>query len=126
MSMLITNARLVSPGIDESGAAIEIENGRIRRLYFAGDALPQNAETYDAAGKTVVPGERGAARRFPHIGEPLVRRALRDEKFAAAVQAKGLSELYIPTLFMYKEEIPLFATGKADNVTLKKWVLEQQ
>lgn len=47
------------------------------------------------------------------------------EKFASAVQAKGLSELYIPTRFMFKEEIPLFATGKADNVTLKKWVLEQ-
>ncbi len=56
MSMLITNARLVSPGIDKSNAAIELENGRIRRLYFAGEALPQAAETYDAGGKLVVPG----------------------------------------------------------------------
>jgi len=26
---------------------------------------------------------------------------------------------------MFKEEIPIFATGKADNVSLKKWVLKE-
>ncbi len=65
----------------------------------------------------------------PSKGEQIIfvsnSKEVTKEKFAAAVQAKGLSELYIPTQFMFKEEIPLFATGKADNVTLKKWVLEQ-
>jgi len=36
-----------------------------------------------------------------------------------------LSELYVPSVFMFKEEIPIFATGKADNVSLKKWVLKE-
>ena len=47
------------------------------------------------------------------------------EAFAAKVQEKGMSELYIPSEFMYKEEFPIFATGKADLITLKKWVQEQ-
>ncbi len=48
------------------------------------------------------------------------------QAFAEKVRAEALSELYIPAEFMYKEELPLFATGKADNITLKKWVLEQK
>lgn len=47
-------------------------------------------------------------------------------KFAEKVRSKGLSELYIPVEFMYKDELPLFATGKADNITLKKWVLKEK
>ena len=47
-------------------------------------------------------------------------------KFAEKVRAKGLSELYVPQDFMYKEELPLFATGKADNITLKKWVMKER
>jgi acyl-[acyl-carrier-protein]-phospholipid O-acyltransferase/long-chain-fatty-acid--[acyl-carrier-protein] ligase len=46
--------------------------------------------------------------------------------FAEHVRAKGLSELYIPVDFLYKEELPLLATGKADNVSLKKWVLKEK
>ena len=46
--------------------------------------------------------------------------------FAEKVHAKGLSELYVPQEFLYKEELPLFATGKADNITLKKWVLKEK
>ncbi len=37
----------------------------------------------------------------------------------------GLSELYVPSVLMFREEFPVFATGKADKVSLKKWVLEQ-
>ena len=44
---------------------------------------------------------------------------------AAKVQEKGMSELYIPSEFLYKEELPIFATGKADIPTLKKWVMEE-
>lgn len=68
---------------------------------------------------------------IPHAskGEQIVLVAnshdINREKFAAEVKKAGLSELYIPSRFMYKDTIPLFATGKADNVTLKKWVVEQ-
>ena len=47
------------------------------------------------------------------------------EAFTAKVQEKGMSEMYIPSEFLYKEELPIFATGKADIPTLKKWVMEQ-
>ncbi len=47
------------------------------------------------------------------------------KEFVAFCQQNGLSELYVPSVFLYKEEFPVFATGKADKITLKKWVLEQ-
>ncbi|MBO4294471.1 MAG: AMP-binding protein [Alphaproteobacteria bacterium] len=37
----------------------------------------------------------------------------------------GLSELYVPSVLLLKEEFPVFATGKADKVSLKKWAIEQ-
>ena len=37
----------------------------------------------------------------------------------------GLSELYVPSVLLFKEEFPVFATGKADKVSLKKWAIEQ-
>jgi len=65
----------------------------------------------------------------PKKGEQIVmvsnEKDLDKDKFSQKVQRKGMSELYVPSLFMYKEEIPIFATGKADNVTLKKWVLKE-
>jgi len=65
----------------------------------------------------------------PQKGEQIVlvsnnKEAARDA-FSSRVQELGLSELYVPSIFLYKEELPLFATGKADNITLKKWVLEE-
>ena len=36
------------------------------------------------------------------------------------IKANGMSELYLPRVILFKEKLPVFATGKADNVTLKK------
>ena len=36
-----------------------------------------------------------------------------------------MSELYLPRLILYHDTLPMFATGKADNVTLKKEVMEE-
>ena len=41
------------------------------------------------------------------------------------VRANGLPELYLPRVILFKESLPVFATGKADNITLKKQVLEE-
>ncbi len=41
------------------------------------------------------------------------------------IRANGMSELYLPRIILYQESLPVFATGKADNVTLKKQVLER-
>ena len=40
------------------------------------------------------------------------------------IKNNGLSELYLPRLILFKEQLPIFATGKMDNVSLKKLVLE--
>ncbi len=45
--------------------------------------------------------------------------------FVEFCQMKGLSELYAPSMFLLREDFPVFATGKADKVSLKKWALEQ-
>ena len=41
------------------------------------------------------------------------------------IKANGLSELYLPRVILYHEKLPVFATGKADNVTLKKEVMAE-
>lgn len=41
------------------------------------------------------------------------------------VKANGMSELYLPRVILYHEKLPVFATGKSDNVTLKKEVMEE-
>ncbi len=40
------------------------------------------------------------------------------------IKNNGLSELYLPRLILFKEQLPVFVTGKMDNVSLKKLVLE--
>ena len=41
------------------------------------------------------------------------------------VKANGMSEIYLPRVILYHEKLPVFATGKSDNVTLKKEVMEE-
>ncbi len=41
------------------------------------------------------------------------------------VKTNGMSELYLPRVILYHDKLPVFATGKADNVTLKKEVMEE-
>lgn len=41
------------------------------------------------------------------------------------IKNNGMSELFLPRLIMFRDHLPVFATGKADNVTLKKEVLEE-
>lgn len=41
------------------------------------------------------------------------------------IRNNGMSELYLPRVILYHDSLPVFATGKADNVTLKKQVMEE-
>ena len=41
------------------------------------------------------------------------------------IRNNGMSELYLPRVILYHDTLPMFATGKADNVTLKKQVMEE-
>jgi N-acetylglucosamine-6-phosphate deacetylase len=56
MSLLIKNAHLISPDVDMTGAALELENGLVKQVYAAGQKLPAAVESFDAAGRMVVPG----------------------------------------------------------------------
>lgn len=41
------------------------------------------------------------------------------------IKNNGMSELFLPRTILYHEKIPTFLTGKTDNVTLKKEVMEE-
>ncbi len=41
------------------------------------------------------------------------------------IKSNGMSELYLPRTILFMDSIPTFATGKTDNITLKKLVLEK-
>ncbi len=56
MSLIIKNAHIISPDIDERNCAVLIENGKIEKVFHASEALPAADEVFDAAGKMVVPG----------------------------------------------------------------------
>ena len=47
------------------------------------------------------------------------------EKLRDFIKQNGYPELYMPRTILYKAKIPMSATGKIDNVTLKKMVLEE-
>ena len=65
----------------------------------------------------------------PKKGEQIVlvsnNADLTRKDFIDFVTKNGLSELYVPSVLLYKEDFPVFATGKADKITLKKWAAEQ-
>lgn len=56
MKTLIKNARVISPGIDLSGAAIEICGKTIVAIHEAGSPLPSADVVIDVAGSMVMPG----------------------------------------------------------------------
>ena len=41
------------------------------------------------------------------------------------IKNNGMSELFLPRIIMYRDELPVGGTGKMDNLTLKKIVLEE-
>lgn len=65
----------------------------------------------------------------PKKGEQIVlvsnKQDLTRKDFTDYAGKNGLSELYVPSILLVKEDFPVFATGKADKISLKKWVIEQ-
>ena len=47
------------------------------------------------------------------------------DRLHAYIKQNGLPELYLPRVIVYRDSLPVFATGKADNVTLKKEVMAE-
>lgn len=68
---------------------------------------------------------------IPHEskGEQIVlatnNRNVSQDGLHAYIRANAMSELFLPRIILYMEKLPVFATGKVDNVTLKKIVLAE-
>lgn len=62
-------------------------------------------------------------------GEQIVlvtnNRSVQQDVLLNHIKNNGMSELFLPRIILYRDSLPVFATGKADNVTLKKEVLEE-
>jgi len=56
MINLIKNCHLISPDLELKGASVEIENGNIKAVYKAGEALPKTDALFDAQGQMMMPG----------------------------------------------------------------------
>lgn len=56
MTLLIKNAHLISADVDLSGAAVLVKNGKVARIFVAGDELPAADRVFDAAGMMLMPG----------------------------------------------------------------------
>lgn len=54
MKTLIKNARIISPGIDMPGAAVEMEGKTITAVYPAGSELPAADKVVDAEGLSLI------------------------------------------------------------------------
>lgn len=48
-----------------------------------------------------------------------------NDRLHAYIKQNGLPELYLPRVIVYRDSLPVFATGKADNVTLKREVMAE-
>ena len=68
---------------------------------------------------------------IPHEskGEQIVlatnNKIVNKETLQSYVKNNGISELFLPKIILYKEEFPLFSTGKRNNVELKKEVIKE-
>ncbi len=64
-----------------------------------------------------------------HKGEQIVvvtnEKSLTTDKLHDFIKQNGYPELYMPRIILYRDKIPMSATGKIDNVTLKKEVLAE-
>lgn len=56
MKTLITNAHIISPGIDIAGGSVLLDGKRIAAVLQPGDSLPEADKTIDAGGNMLMPG----------------------------------------------------------------------
>ena len=107
---------------------------RIKRFAKVGGEMV----SLNAVHETVVKAFEGDGTDFeygvvavPHEskGEQIVlvtsNRKVTNDRLHAYIRLNGLPELYLPRVILYHDKLPAFATGKADNVTLKKEVLAE-
>jgi acyl-[acyl-carrier-protein]-phospholipid O-acyltransferase/long-chain-fatty-acid--[acyl-carrier-protein] ligase len=107
---------------------------RIKRFAKIGGEMVSLAAVENAIRATyVADGEDFAygVVSVPHEskGEQIVlvsnNKNVKSETIHEYIKKNGISELFLPRRIIYRENLPLFATGKMDNVTLKKQVIDE-
>ncbi len=69
---------------------------------------------------------------IPHDtkGEQIVaitnNRAVTTQSIHHFIKQNNMSELFLPRQILFKKDMPILGSGKMDNISLKKWVLEEQ
>lgn len=80
----------------------------------------ENKEDFKC-GVVAIPHENKGEQIVVATNEP----SLNVEMLREFIKANGYPELYLPRIILQKDKIPTFATGKVDNVTLKKEIIEE-
>ena len=117
---------------------VHFEVGREKSIAAVKWAMANNSNVFLVAQKSMDTTEPQQADLFsygvvaiPHEskGEQIVlvtnNRMVTQEVLHSYIKNNGMSELYLPRVILFRDKLPVFATGKADNVTLKKEVLEE-
>ncbi len=118
--------------IDDIGF-IKIKD-RIKRFAKIGGEMVSLAAVENMVRKAIGEFKEGVeigVVSVPHEtkGEQIVvvtnQKEMQIEQLKDYAKQNGLPELYVPRTIIYKDCIPTFATGKIDNVTLKKDIMAE-
>lgn len=104
MSLLIKNAHLITPGVDETDAAIVLENGEVSKVLMGTYELPNADEVFDAAGKMVMPGFIDVHCHGGMGYETTSAKAEAMEKIAEAKMKEGVTS-FCPTTLTLSQEL---------------------
>ena len=123
----------------KTGDVVEIDDigyvfikDRIKRFAKIGGEMVSLNAVYDVV-RGAYPSEEfiyGIV-AIPHDskGEQVVlvtnNKEVTQENIHAHIKKQGISEIYLPRMIIFKDELPVFASGKMDNISLKKLVLEE-
>jgi len=112
--------------VDEDGFVTIL--GRAKRFAkIAGEMVSLTAVEELASATWPEAFHAALSRPHPQKGEEILLLTNQPEPAAAALLAKarerGISELCVPKVVIYREEIPVLGSGKPDYVTLEKEIL---
>ena len=105
MSLLIKNARLITPGIDAEGVAVLVEGKLIADVFYASEELPKADECYDAAGNMLM---HGFIDMHCHGGMSYETTSLKAEAMPTIAEAKmkeGVTSFCPTTLTLSQEQL---------------------
>ena len=140
--MFADNPGVLVPPTDgwyDTGDVVEVDDmgffyirDRVKRFAkIAGEMISLTSVEKIAAAVTPDSTFEYGAVAVPHEtkGEQIVlvstNKDLKIQDLQQLIQKEGYSELYLPRVILYRDALPIFGSGKRDNITLKKEVLAE-